>query len=54
MAIADMERVISRKVCMGDGMAPERRDGSEEKNDDTAAITKPPTADQKDKTPAAD
>ena len=53
MAIADIDRDTSRKMCMGDGMAPERRDGSEQKNDDKAAVTKPPTADQNDVTPAA-
>ena len=54
MAIADMERNSRRKTCMGDGMDPERREGSAERNDDNTAVTKPPTADQYDTTPAAD
>ena len=54
MAIADMERDSSRKTCMGDGMDPERREGSAERSDDNSAVTKPPTADQNDTTPATD
>ena len=54
MAIADMERDSSRKTCMGDGMDPDRREGSAEKNNDKAAVTKPPTPDQNDETPGAD
>ena len=54
MTIADMERNSRRKTCTGDGMDPERREGSSERHDDNAAVTKPPTADQYDTTPAAD
>ena len=31
---------------MGDVIDPERREGSAERSDDNAAVTKPPTADQ--------
>ena len=53
VAIADMERDSNRKTCIGDGMDPDRREGSAEKNNDKAAVTKPPTPDQNDKTPGA-
>ena len=54
VAIADMERDSSRKTCMGDGMDPDSREGSVEKNNDKAAVTKPPAPDQNDTTPGAD
>ena len=53
-AMTDRERKSSRNTCIGEGMEQERRDASEEKNDDKTEITKPPTADQKEATPDAD